>query len=331
MYNNYKYYLSFARMETSRVIESGLVDSTTEITKRFGSRMITYYKLHGFRLFEPDSWAFCLYLSEKSTKVCVEIGQLRSNFTEDSIKRTLCRYPTILKLCFELGDLRAIYVGENRAYLWTHINGDSVYVNKRESQCVQKLLNVVGAFESECDCFKYTPDLLELTEWKKQEIKYEIERKKNPQPQNNSNTKVERYLKIAAIIGLKYIVRSIGANLDLPIPSDSSDAPDFTDIPDLPDLPDADGSDCLGNLDFVDTDNSYGLSFMGKDTLPAGANSDGYIPDGSISLTRTISDIAETFKHYRKDGHDYVLYNGSYYRVDGSGTVRIGGILYDKK
>ena len=72
------------------------------------------------------------------------------------------------------------------------------------------------------------------------------------------------------------------------------------------------------------------LTFDARDTLPPNANSDGYIPNGSQKLTSTNSDIHETFKLYSKDGHDYVLYNGKYYCIDGSGTVTIGGIKYDK-
>ena len=72
------------------------------------------------------------------------------------------------------------------------------------------------------------------------------------------------------------------------------------------------------------------LSFMGKDILPSDANSDGYIPDGKVTLTSTIGDLPETFKMYAKDGHSYALYNGHYYRIDGPGTVTINGIKYDK-
>lgn len=72
------------------------------------------------------------------------------------------------------------------------------------------------------------------------------------------------------------------------------------------------------------------VTFCGRDTLPPNANSDGYIPNGTQELTSTISDSTKTFKLYSKDGHDYVLYNGSYYRIDGPGTVTIGGIKYDK-
>lgn len=72
------------------------------------------------------------------------------------------------------------------------------------------------------------------------------------------------------------------------------------------------------------------LSFMSRNTLPPNTNADGYIPDGKVSLTSTISDLEDTFNLYRKDGHNYALYNGHYYRIDGAGTVTINGIKYDK-
>ena len=70
--------------------------------------------------------------------------------------------------------------------------------------------------------------------------------------------------------------------------------------------------------------------FRGHDSLPPNANSDGYIPNGHQELTSTISEIHKTFKLYSKGGHEYVLYNGRYYQIDGTGTVTIGGIKYDK-
>lgn len=86
--------------------------------------------------------------------------------------------------------------------------------------------------------------------------------------------------------------------------------------------------DCPAPLEFEPEPDS--LSFMGRDTLPPNANSDGYIPDGKVTLTSTIGDLPETFKMYAKDGHSYALYNGHYYKIDGSGTVTINGIKYDK-
>lgn len=72
------------------------------------------------------------------------------------------------------------------------------------------------------------------------------------------------------------------------------------------------------------------ISFKGHDTLPPNANKDGYTPDGTVELERTVSGSTDKFKLYTKDGHDYVLCNGNYIRVDGAGTVYINNIKYDK-
>lgn len=61
-----------------------------------------------------------------------------------------------------------------------------------------------------------------------------------------------------------------------------------------------------------------------------GKNSDGFIPDGTVTLRRTISGHIDTFKCYRKGGGLYINIYGRYIRVDGSGTVTINNIKYDK-
>ena len=70
------------------------------------------------------------------------------------------------------------------------------------------------------------------------------------------------------------------------------------------------------------------ISFKG--VLPPDNNSDGYIPDGKVTLERTESGNTDTFKVYNKDGGQYVHEGGKWIRIDGSGTVNIKGIKYDK-
>ena len=70
------------------------------------------------------------------------------------------------------------------------------------------------------------------------------------------------------------------------------------------------------------------ISFKG--VLPPDNNSDGYIPDGKITLERTESGNTDTFKVYNKDGGQYVYEGGKWIRIDGSGTVTIKGVKYDK-
>lgn len=71
-----------------------------------------------------------------------------------------------------------------------------------------------------------------------------------------------------------------------------------------------------------------GISFKGH--LPPDNNSDGYIPNGKITLERTESGNTDTFKVYNKNGGQYVHEGGRWIRVDGNGTVNIKGIKYDK-
>lgn len=95
----------------------------------------------------------------------------------------------------------------------------------------------------------------------------------------------------------------------------------------------SDGKQAVSNEPLAPLDLEIGddnLSFMSRNTLPPNSNADGYIPDGKVSLTSTISDLEDTFNLYRKDGQKYALYNGHYYRIDGTGTVTINGIKYDK-
>lgn len=70
------------------------------------------------------------------------------------------------------------------------------------------------------------------------------------------------------------------------------------------------------------------ISFKG--VLPPDNNSDGYIPDGKIMLERTESGNTDTFKVYNKDGGQYVYEGSKWIRIDGSGTVTIKGVKYDK-
>ena len=80
----------------------------------------------------------------------------------------------------------------------------------------------------------------------------------------------------------------------------------------------------IDDLDVLGLADGHNVSFMGT-------NSDGFIPDGSVTLERTISGIDESFKAFRNGGHIYVETSPNHYvQVDGSGTVKIHGVEYDK-
>lgn len=114
--------------------------------------------------------------------------------------------------------------------------------------------------------------------------------------------------------------------------SDSIDHTDFSSLQSFDedfDIPDDEDPFLDEVMDEYHQENSH-TTFRGRDSLPSNANSDGYISKGHQELTSTISEIRKTFKLYSKNGHDYVLYNGRYYQIDGTGTVTIGGIKFDK-
>lgn len=80
----------------------------------------------------------------------------------------------------------------------------------------------------------------------------------------------------------------------------------------------------IDDLDILGLTDGYNVSFTGTDV-------DGFIPDGKITLERTISGIDDSFEVFRKNGHLWVEASPNHYvQVDGSGTVKIGGIEYDK-
>ena len=142
---------------------------------------------------------------------------------------------------------------------------------------------------------------------------------------------------------IKYVIKAtamfalgaIGANadfgdfnIDIPIPN--VDLPDLDfDIPDIDipgidtpeiDVPDINadvdistdvGSDINipeADLNYDTPDQGNTLSFQGKDSLPPNANKDGYSPQGSIELERTISGSTDKFKLFTKDGKKFVLF-----------------------
>lgn len=78
--------------------------------------------------------------------------------------------------------------------------------------------------------------------------------------------------------------------------------------------------------DDYDTDGCYNPSFTGN---PPDNNSDGYIPDGKITL-ESINGNKQTFDCYSKGGGDFVYEDGQWKKVSGAGTVRINNIQYKK-
>ena len=131
--------------------------------------------------------------------------------------------------------------------------------------------------------------------------------------------------KYALKAGAMILLGAIGANADFDFDFDIQ-IPDV-DLPDF-DLPDIDISNFDGD---IDTDVNYDVPDQGNSISFLGnSKSDGFIPDGKVKLERTISGITDTFDLFTKGGHEYVKVNGCFIQIDGSGTVNINNIKYDK-
>ncbi len=118
---------------------------------------------------------------------------------------------------------------------------------------------------------------------------------------------------------------------------------DFFDIGDFADVNDLDLGDSIildDNLtdsisfddDWVPFEQTDGcgssISFHGEN--PPNENSDGFIPKGTVSLERTTSDKSDVFKLYKKDGNSFIFADNQYKQINGSGTIKIGNVKYDK-
>lgn len=302
-------------------------DKDYECMMKFpNNRVVTYYLYHSRHLFRKDDWSFHIHLGKIGT-ILGNLWDLNCLYTEESIRKAFKDLPTVQNYIFDhyveghylMSDGLDFMNGELTIRLDGYGRDLSEY-KKKEIVSVMvrfadKVIQELSRKEIYTDCFVKKPveykqsTFSQLPDW------------------------LQSTIKVGARIGVKTIAAALRQNVDLPdIDFGGSNIPDI-DVPSLE-------FDFDGNFDF-DVDgldggfdfDSDGIAFMGntKDSLPSNANSDGYIPDGSISLTRTISDTTDTFKHYKKDGHDFVLYYGNYIRVDGSGTVTIGGVKYDKK
>lgn len=304
-------------------------DKIYECMMRFpNNRVITFYLQHCRHLFRKDDWFFEIYLG-KLGAILGSLWKLSSLYTADSIKKAFRDMPTVQNYLFDhyveghylMSEGSEFFNGELTILLDGYGRDLSEYKKKEIVSIMvrfaDKVVQELSRKKIYTDCFVKKPveykqsTFSQLPDW------------------------LQSTIKVGARIGAKTIAAALRQNIDLPdIDFGGSNIPDI-DAPSLDfdfDV-DVDGIDGGFDFDFADSFDGDGLSFMGKtkDSLPSNANSDGYIPDGTIKLTRTISDITDTFKHYRKDGHDFVLYYGNYIRVDGSGTVSIGGISYDKK
>lgn len=299
--------------------------------KKYKGYFVHYYLHHTipdnsmmnrmFGLFpkEEDSWDVELSLGKKYAEFIEKklYGQFHQ-FTPESVKIALAKYPAITNII--LSHYKTfLYKGFEMCFC---VNALKIYLNKigpeiprqLEEKAVDALISFAEKFVFEVNNFSFDPSPLKL---------------RPRQPESD----MPKWVKSCMYVGARACVKLIGAEIDFVI-QDSSDSGnlDFdlydidTDFSDSSPLNYQDGI----NIESPIGDDCYNVMFCGKDDLPPNANSDGYIPKGDVCLNSTVSDIPKHFKLFVKDGHKFALFNGAYYRIDGSGTVTIGGIKYDK-
>lgn len=303
---------------------------------------VKYYLVKAYETFDGHYWSMEFYLPKEIAEEINKIHEAcfwRSLFTEDSLRHAFRNFPHIGKYLILREDNVSYYS------LWDvhhfSITYDGEYLSdQKEMELVQKLYDVVTGIFRELAGFKI--DVSDLV------------RKPNESRGMELPSWLREGINGFVRVGAKGLAAYIGQNVDfdfdigdgghLNVDGDFDLPSDFGNIDidgdfDLPgdidvdadgiQLLDADGAAGM-NSDAsrpdVDTD---GLPFRAqtRDGLPAGANRDGYIPNGSITLQKQAGGGSSTFKLYTKGGSRYVLYFGDYIRLSGS-SVRIGGITY---
>jgi len=300
---------------------------------RSHNRYITYYFEIEYKLMQYSHFFIHINIGP----ICGMLEKLREAiwhyYTDESVAKVFYNYPTLKEYLLKGGEYKGLsimasdwgksdlkdkdglYYGKLSVYNLNYGNEMSLEVEEKQARI---LVEFADKIIYELSHLSFNPN--------------DLVRKPHEAPKPTPEW-IRNVQRVGIRVGAKMLSGFVGGAFG-----------DF-DVPDVDygnvSIPDVDWStfDFSGgdsNFDFPsfdsDADFGDGLAFYGKtkDSLPDNANSDGYIPDGSISLTTTISDITKSFKHYKKDGHDYVLYYGNYIRVDGIGTVTIGGVKYDK-
>lgn len=311
-------------IEKYEQIEFGLFDKQFEITQRFGNRVITYYKGKNFLPLEKNQWYFVIYLTQKENSVIKEIQDLVCYCEYDSIKLTLKDYPHICKVClvnifgdthddpgFEGYEGVVAYSGDENVGYKARIMA-SVKTNdisyEQEQWVLSKLVKEFEAFLEEVKRFRYRADFLKLKAEKMEIV--ESQRRNYAEYENSRrNTKqklsIERCLFIAGAVGLKYLVKSFGGEIDLP--TDSIEVPDNVDSDYTPES-------------YASLDNQYNISFGAQEaTLQRSGGGLGSLDvtitkePGSSNLfcitdgTHTVHNVKGGTNFIKIDGIKYIL------------------------
>jgi hypothetical protein len=255
---------------------------------------------------ELENWpltkrGFYFVINSKICSLLTSLALLTKGCTKDSIQDFLSKYPyTYRMIRTNFLDDSEFGWGENYIHTSALCSKNSLIEKAKE--------------------YAYIIDNLQI---ELEELKLDTSKLIRKEPiKFSSDVKIPKWLKYAVAVGgvilIKGAVKSFvnNADIDIEIPNFDGDTDVATIDIEAGDINPSDNNDC-------DANNGYNVSFG------ANENADGFIPDGKISLERTISGSTDSFPHYTKDGHDYVKVGSSYIRVDSGQTVTINNITYD--
>ena len=195
---------------------------------------------------------------------------------------------------------------------------ETVYLSADDERTyVSKLYTYANAFVSECRGFIYDPNLLELNEYAKKKHRNTLNKNKTNQSQSSN---IGKYLAIVGILGLKFAVKSLGADLDISLPTDS------IDIPDTPDFDtDIDFDSDYTPDAYSDLENQYNIPFEGNKTIGDKV----YLDKGeSITLKSAGGGLGEESpKVYVESGTNtrYILDGNTPRKIDGVNQITYNG------
>lgn len=246
-----------------KFIKQGLIEFECELQEEYKGSLYVLYESKHFMPFEKNQWCYILYLTEVEREVLCEIFKLVGEFTTESIKKTLSNYPYLSELfCGDKSSDASVSVfgsyEDDRYYLHTLVRSNEYSIQEKK-KCISRMLRMLEGIRKECSNFSYSPEYLELSEWSKLKMEWELEKQKNPQASTNKykkRSKLEKYLLIAGILSLKFIVKSVGGDLNIDVPD--IDVPDV----DVPDVEAINTPEAYANLD-----NQYNVNFEANETI----------------------------------------------------------------
>ena len=338
---DYKHYKSSTQCYRKKV-SSSLGSSTYEICDIINGEYITYYKTYQWRAFEDNITWFSIYVDKFLYDILREIYTLDYNFSLESIEKSIKDYPNLISVwCHNRNygnESISSGIDDSRYGLGSDANptcnltiiafGSPQDINS-DNYYLSLLLEKYNLLKKECANFHYSTDALEISDYRKFEMEIEKMEKINNNTPPKKRSKLEKYLILAGVFGLKFAVRSIGGDINIDVPIDADvdiDVDADLNLGNDSSIPISDASNLLGAdnsaVDFdADNDtsvsNGYNVSFGAqKETLTSRG--------GGQHLDVTIEKEPGTANSFTISSK-----KGTVSGVSGSENwVKISGILY---